>query len=89
MFDFMVQFQIDARRMPIEDASVEWHEAESPYRTVAHIRIPKQEVDRGATCERLSFNPWHARVEHTPLGNFNRARRAIYGAMADFRLTRR
>lgn len=88
LFDLMVQFQTDARRTPIEDASVEWRESESPYRVVAQIRIPKQEVDHGTACERLSFNPWHARMEHIPLGNFNRARRAIYGAMADFRRAR-
>lgn len=86
-FDFLVQFQNDGRRMPIEDASVEWHENESAFRPVAHIRIPVQQVGApdGPSCERLSFNPWHARSEHRPLGDFNRARREIYRAMAAFR----
>jgi hypothetical protein len=87
-FDLQVQFQTDAQAMPIEDASVEWRASESPYRTVARIRIPAQVVDRGNACERLTFNPWHAREEHRPLGSFNRARRIIYESMAHFRLAR-
>jgi hypothetical protein len=87
-FDFFVQFQTDARTMPIEDASVEWRERDSPYRKVARIRIPRQEVggaDRESACERMAFNPWHSLVEHRPLGDFNRARRRIYDAMAAYR----
>ncbi len=88
-FDFLVQFQTDSRRMPIEDASVEWRERDSPYRRVAQIRIPSQALDSAAACEELSFNPWHALAEHRPLGGFNRARRDIYRAMAAFRGERR
>jgi len=89
-FDFLVQFQVDAGRMPIEDATVEWKEAESPYVPVARIRIPRQRVaapDSGS-CEDTAFNPWHALVEHRPLGNMNRARRAIYPALSAFRRER-
>lgn len=91
-FDFLVQFQTDSRRMPIEDASVEWRERDSPYRRVAHIRIPAQALDDPAgtaSCEEMSFNPWHALADHRPLGGFNRARRDIYRAMAEFRRERR
>lgn len=86
-FDFLVQFQTDARTMPIEDASVEWREHDSPYRSVAQIRIPAQVLDdpSAASCEQLSFNPWHALPDHRPLGAFNRARRDIYRAMAALR----
>jgi hypothetical protein len=87
-FDFLIQFQTDSRKMPIEDASVEWRERDSPYVKVAQIRIPAQRVDGAdgsGACERLSFNPWHALVDHRPLGDFNRARREIYRAMAAFR----
>jgi hypothetical protein len=88
VFDFMVQFQTDARRMPIEDASVEWKREESPYVPVARIRIPPQGVDdpaRDAAGERMAFNPWHCLAEHRPLGSMNRARREIYAEMAAFR----
>jgi hypothetical protein len=90
-FDFFVQFQSDPRKMPIEDASVEWSEQDSPYIRVAQVRIPRQNVDvpgREHACERIAFNPWHCLTDHRPLGNMNRARREIYDAMAKFRESR-
>jgi hypothetical protein len=89
--DFCVQFQRDARTMPIEDASVEWSERESPYVRVAEVRIPRQSIDvpgRDLACERTSFNPWHSLAAHRPLGAMNRVRRAIYDAMQQFRESR-
>ena len=44
-FDFMVQFQTDPDRMPIEDASVEWTEQDSPYAWWRAFRIPPQSFD--------------------------------------------
>ena len=91
-FDFMIQFQTDSRAMPIEDATVEWPERDSPYRRVARIRIPPQQIDESeptSACEEISFDPWHSRVEHRPLGSLNRARREIYSAMAELRRQRR
>ena len=86
-FDFLVQFQLDADRMPIEDATVEWKEEESPYVAVASIRIPQQQMAApgAGACEESAFNPWHSLVEHRPLGSLNRARRAIYPALSAFR----
>jgi hypothetical protein len=90
-FELMVQPQIDARRTPIEDASVEWREQDAPYVPVARIRIPAQSIDdagKRARCEEIAFNPWHCLPEHRPLGSMNRARREIYRAMAEFRRPR-
>jgi hypothetical protein len=90
-FDLQVQFQKDSRAMPIEDASIEWKESESPFRTVARIRIPRQRVDQddqSGRCEQVAFNPWHCLPEHRPLGNMNRARRDIYRALAALRASR-
>jgi hypothetical protein len=89
-FDFLVQFQTDAGRMPIEDASVEWEEADSPYVPVARIRIPRQQVASPGTgpCEEVAFDPWHCLVDHRPLGGMNRARRAIYPALSALRRSR-
>jgi hypothetical protein len=90
-FDFGIQLQTDARSMPIEDASVEWKETDSPWHMVAQIRIPKQNVgDAEGTrlCEETAFNPWNCLVEHRPLGGMNRSRREIYHAMAEFRRSR-
>jgi hypothetical protein len=87
-FELLVQPQVDARRTPIEDASVEWREADSPYVPVARIRIPQQSIDdagKAAQAEAAAFNPWHCLPEHRPLGNMNRARREIYRAMAEYR----
>ena len=87
VFDFMVQFHVDRARTPIEDASAEWRQEDSPYVRIAQIRIPTQEIGapNGFACEQMAFNPWHCRPEHRPLGNMNRARRVIYEAMAAFR----
>jgi hypothetical protein len=90
-FEFLVQFQADAASMPIEDASLEWKEADSPYVPVARIRVPRQAVKPPGTgaCEEVSFNPWHCLVEHRPLGGMNRARRLIYPALSALRQSRR
>ena len=87
-FDFMIQVQQDSHRMPIEDASVEWKQQDSPYVPVARVRIPSQSIDdpdRALQCEQTAFNPWHCLPEHRPLGSMNRARREIYRALAEFR----
>jgi catalase len=87
-FDFLIQFQTDSRRTPIEDATVEWKEEDSPGHRVAQIRIPRQQFEdpaRVARFEQMAFNPWHCLAEHRPLGSMNRARREIYQAMAAFR----
>ncbi|HKJ41330.1 MAG TPA: catalase family protein [Sunxiuqinia sp.] len=80
-FDFLIQFQTDAHKMPIENASVVWPEKLSPFIKVATLRIPAQEFDSPeqlAFARNLSFNPWHCIAEHRPLGNQNRARKTIY-----------
>lgn len=87
-FDFMVQLQTDAERMPIEDSTIEWDESVSPYRKVATIRIPKQEFDREeqhVLAENLSFTPWHSIPEHRPLGNMNRTRKHVYETISKLR----
>jgi hypothetical protein len=52
-----------------------------PASVVYMRRLPRQDfgaTQQFAVADRLSFNPWHALPEHRPLGNQNRARRAIY-----------
>jgi hypothetical protein len=87
-FDFGVQRQIDARRMPIEDASVVWDEQASPFLSVATIRIQDQPFDSAqalAACERSRFNPWQALPAHRPLGRMNEVRRQVYAHAAEIR----
>lgn len=79
--DFLVQLQTDPYRMPVENDGVEWPERLSPFVPVARLRIERQRFDSPAQLDfahNLSFQPWHAVPEHRPLGNQNRARRAIY-----------
>jgi len=85
VFDFTVQLQTDARRMPIENAAVIWPVAESPRRPVARLVLPRQKFDspaQRAFARNLRFDPWHALPEHRPLGNQNRARRIVYRTTA-------
>ena len=86
--DFLLQTQTDPRRMPIEDASIEWPERLSPFVPVARITIPRQRFDSPeqlAFAGELSYNPWHAVADHRPLGNQNRARRLIYTQLSQLR----
>ena len=87
-FDFMVQLQTDAARMPVEDPRIRWEPEQSPWRKVATLRIPKQTFDTPAQlqfAEDLSYSPWHSVPEHQPLGGVNRCRRIIYHAISEFR----
>ena len=87
-FDFCIQLQTNVKRMPIEDASIEWPERLSPFVAVARITIPKQEFRSEAQTKfarELSFNPWHCIAEHRPLGNQNRARYLIYSELSRLR----
>ncbi len=88
-WEIRVQLCTNPETMPIEDASVQWPEAESPYITVGRIDVARQDawhIERiDAIDERLSFSPWHALAAHRPLGAINRARKPAYAASASFR----
>lgn len=87
-FDFCIQLQTNPKRMPVEDAAIEWPERLSPFVPVAKIRIPKQEfrsAQQTKFARELSFNPWHCIAEHRPLGNQNRARFLIYSELSRLR----
>jgi hypothetical protein len=87
-YEFGIQVQSDPEKMPVEDPLVIWDESLSPFQRVAIIRIPKQDISDESWVEfgeNLSFTPWHSLPEHRPIGSNNRARRAIYEAISDFR----
>jgi hypothetical protein len=73
---------------PVEDSRVDWP---SPFVPVARLVIEKQSPasDAGkrlhAFVESLSFDPWHALVEHRPLGAVMRARKHAYFASTQHR----
>lgn len=87
-FDFYVQKYVDEFVTPIEDASIEWKEEDSPFVKVAEIEIPMQEFNvktRFDLAEILSFSPANSLKVQQPIGGINRARIVIYRVLSDFR----
>ena len=87
-FEFLIQVQKCATRMPIEDATIVWPESVSQYIRLATIKIPPQDFNttqRLQFDENLSFAPWHSLPEHRPIGGINRARRSVYESMSELR----
>jgi hypothetical protein len=104
VFEIAVQFRTGSEvSMPEDNATKRWSERVSPFCRVAELRIPRQvfwpeegmprELQRATVemmklGENMSFNPWHARAEHTPVGSINEMRRHVYTAIARFRRSR-
>ncbi|HUB52451.1 MAG TPA: di-heme-cytochrome C peroxidase [Terracidiphilus sp.] len=87
-FDLRIQFQLDPKKQPIEDALVPWREKDSPWHKIATVRIPRQIIDSPEQmlfAENLSMNPWRCLPEHRPLGGVNRVRALIYSEGSKFR----
>jgi hypothetical protein len=88
IFELRAQLWADAETQPIEDASIEWPESESRYRTIATITIPSQDAyspARQRYFEQMTFSPAHSLREHKPLGSVMRARLQVYQALSAFR----
>ncbi|HET9600811.1 MAG TPA: catalase family protein [Acidimicrobiales bacterium] len=80
-FDLQVQLCTDLEQMPVQDVTVEWLEALSPFVTVAKVRVPPQDISGPDNLERmdaLSFTPWRVTAEHAPLGEIQRVRKEVY-----------
>jgi hypothetical protein len=88
-WELCVQLCTDIGEMPIEDASVVWDEALSPYVPVARIVMGAQASWSDARArsidEGLAFNPWHGVAAHRPLGGVMRVRQGAYQAAQRFR----
>ena len=84
-FDFLVQFQTDAARCRLKTRASNGASTIRRIGRVAHIRIPTQTLASRAapglraTGRSIRGTRWR---DHRPLGDFNRARRDIYRAMA-------
>lgn len=91
-WELRVQLCTNLDAMPIEDASVQWPEDESPFVTVARIVVLPQvawdEARSVAVDDGFAFSPWHGLAAHRPLGSINRVRRQAYKASADARSPR-
>jgi len=89
VYELRAQLWSDAKSQPIEDASVEWSETETPFRTIGTIQLPRQDA-YGAERVRyfdevMTFRPAHSLEAHRPLGSVMRARLQVYKALSDFR----
>jgi CheY-like chemotaxis protein len=84
-----IQLCTDLDRMPVENATVEWPEDESPYRPVARLILPPQDAyspSRVSTIdEDLLFCPAHSLAAHRPLGSIMRARMKAYEVLGNAR----
>jgi hypothetical protein len=82
-WDLQLQFFANEAATPIEDASVNWA---TPYTTVARLMLPRQDTRSpdgqalAGKVESAVFDPWQALSEHRPLGDVQRARKAVYFA---------
>lgn len=89
VFDVRVQLCASLETMPIENATTEWREDESPYQTVARLTLPRQEAYTDARRAygdgALSFSPAHSLAAHRPLGSIMRARLRAYPEMSSHR----
>lgn len=89
VYELRAQLCTDLDAMPVEDASVIWDEAVSPYRTVATLTLPRQQAyetgQRLWIDDRLTFNAWHGLEAHRPLGRIMRARRVCYARSVAYR----
>ena len=88
-YELCAQLCTDLRRMPVEDASVEWPEEESAPQPIARISLPCQQANsperRAYADDILSFNPWNCLADHRPLGSIMRLRREAYRTSSMFR----
>ena len=63
-FDLQVQLCTNLEQMPVQDVTVEWLEALSPFVTVAKVRLPAQDISGADNLEKmdaLSFTPGGSR----------------------------
>ena len=83
-FDLQLQFFVDEKHTPIEDASVDWPEELAPYVTVGVLSLPPQDPsspegrELAGAIEAAAFDPWIALMDHRPLGEVMRARKVVY-----------
>jgi hypothetical protein len=80
-FDIQVQLCVDLVHMPVEDVTVRWPEALSPFVTVAKLRLPQQDIggdENIAQMDATSMTAWRCPEAHRPLGNIQRQRKEVY-----------
>jgi hypothetical protein len=88
-YELRAQLCTDLKAMPVEDASIDWPQDQSPYQALGKIVIPAQDAFSPArrvfADDVLSFNPFHCLPEHLPLGSINRVRIKAYDSSTKYR----
>jgi Animal haem peroxidase/Catalase len=90
--ELCIQRYVDAHSTPIEDTAVPWAEHASRPEPVAILTIGRRDLStiealaEARVIDTLAFNPWNTTDEFRPLGNLNRARKAVYDAGSAHRL---
>ncbi len=80
-YDLQVQLCVDLEKMPVEDVTMEWPDALSPFITVAKVRVPQQDLSGDRNLElqdATSITAWRVTEEHRPLGNIQCTRKEVY-----------
>jgi Animal haem peroxidase/Catalase len=91
-FELFVQRYVDEDSTPIEDTAVAWSERSSPAEPAAVLTLARGDVRavdalaQAQLIDAMAFNPWNTTDEFRPLGNLNRARKAVYDASSAQRL---
>ena len=91
-FRFMAQRRTNPETMPLDKATVEWPEQESPFFHVATLVLPRQDVGARGQVEygqSLAFNIFRVPPEQAPApeSSIAAARKAVYSASAAMRHT--
>jgi hypothetical protein len=86
-FDFMVQPRTNPDTMPLDEATVQWPEHESPFVKIATLVIPHQDVSARGQAEygqSLAFNIFRVPPEQAPVPESSIAavRKVVYAASA-------
>ena len=89
-FRLEVQLRTNPETMPLDEATVPWPEKESPWRAVARLTLPRQDVcARGQSDygQSLAFNIWRVPEVNAPAPESSVAwvRKAVYAAGAELR----
>lgn len=91
-FELCIQRYVDEKSTPIENTAIEWTERVSPAEPVAVLTLTRTDLStvdalaQARTIDAMAFNPWNTTDEFRPLGNLNRARKAVYDAGSAQRL---
>ncbi|MCA1676525.1 MAG: peroxidase, partial [Actinobacteria bacterium] len=92
-FELCIQRFVDMESTPIENSAVAWLDSVSPPEPIAVLTMRKRVVDVDdqhdidtRVIDSMAFNPWNTTDSFRPLGNLNRASKAIADASAAHRL---